>query len=379
MRNTHFRTWLLVLVSVVWLVACISPGPARVPEERGDGWQTASLREVGLSESRIEKAVSRIRDGTYENVHSMLIVKDGKLVFEAYFPGYAWRYDDPQHQGDWVEFDADTNHNLASVTKSVTSVLVGIALDRGLIESVDDRVFSYFPEYAHLSDPAKDRMTLAHLLTMSSGLAWNEMELPYSDQRNDLVQLFWVSDPIAYILAKPAIHEPGSHWYYNGGCTNLLGEVIRAVTGQRMDAFAAEVLFGPLGISDYEWDFINPDMIHASGNLRLRPRDMAKLGLLYVDGGVWQGERLVSEAWVEASTRKHASPYEGAGYGYQWWLRTYHDGSEVYDAFYAAGWGGQFIIVFPGLDMVLVFTGGNYVDEPPVDDIITQCVLPALR
>jgi CubicO group peptidase (beta-lactamase class C family) len=205
------------------------------------------------------------------------------------------------------------------------------------------------------------------------------MELPYSDWENDLIQLFLVPDPVEYILAKPLVAEPGTEWYYNGGNTNLLGETIRQATGQRMDAFAAQHLFAPLGITDYEWDFINPDMIHASGNLQLRPRDMAKFGTLYLNGGMWNGQQIVSQAWVEASTQAYTTLSWGGGYGYQWWLRSYNLGSEKVDTFYAAGWGGQRINVFPSLDMVVVFTGGNYVDEEPVDEILTRFILPAVQ
>jgi CubicO group peptidase (beta-lactamase class C family) len=144
-----------------------------------------------------------------------------------------------------------------------------------------------------------------------------------------------------------------------------------------MDDFAAQHLFPPLGITNYQWDYINPDMVHASGNLKLRPRDMAKFGALYLNGGVWNDERIVSEAWVEVSTAKHVSPSWGGGYGYQWWQQTYQVGSTSVDSFYAAGWGGQRITVFPSLDMVVVFTGGNYVQEEPVDEIIARYILPA--
>jgi CubicO group peptidase (beta-lactamase class C family) len=146
-----------------------------------------------------------------------------------------------------------------------------------------------------------------------------------------------------------------------------------------MDDFAEEHLFTPLGITNYEWDHINPDMIHASGNLKLRPRDMAKLGYLFLNGGIWRGERIVSEGWVEESTKGHVLPRWADGYGYQWWLRTYHSGSTAVDSFYAAGWGGQRITVFPSLDMVVVFTGGNYVGEGPVDEIISRHILPSVR
>jgi CubicO group peptidase (beta-lactamase class C family) len=204
------------------------------------------------------------------------------------------------------------------------------------------------------------------------------MDVPYEDAQNDLIQLFRVRDPVAYILSKPLVAEPGRDWYYSGGNTNLLGEVIRAATGQRMDAFAEQHLFAPLGITNYRWDHLNADTIHASGNLELQPRDMAKFGVLYLNGGVWEGQRIVSQEWVDASTQVHA-PLTGGGYGYQWWLRSYDYGSKSAPCFFAAGWGGQRIHVFPELDMVVVFTGGNYVDEEPVGDIITRFILPAVQ
>jgi CubicO group peptidase (beta-lactamase class C family) len=378
-KRVSFRAPLLALLCIVLVVSCAPAHTLSIPEQRNDGWQTATLDEVGIDAEALIEAVERIRDGTYQDVHGILIVKDGKLVFEEYFSGYTWAYDDAEFKGELVDFGMDTTHNLASVTKSFTSVLVGIAIDQGFIGSVDEKVFSFFPEYADLSDERKSAITLEHLLTMTSGLEWNEMELPYSDTRNDLVQLFIVSDPIEYILAKPAVSEPGTRWYYNGGGTNILGEVIRETTGMRIDEFAEKRLFAPLGITDYEWDHINDDMIHASGNLKLQPRDMAKLGYLFLNDGIWAGERIVSEEWVKGSTRRHVVPQWADGYGYQWWCRTYHSGSKAVDSYYAAGWGGQRIVVFPSLNMVVVFTGGNYVQQEPVDEIISQYVLPSVR
>jgi CubicO group peptidase (beta-lactamase class C family) len=200
-----------------------------------------------------------------------------------------------------------------------------------------------------------------------------------------LIQLFIVPDPIAYILSKPLVAEPGTRWYYSGGDVNLLGEIIRRATGLRMDAFAAEYLFTPLGITAYEWDFIKPDFIHASGNLKLRPSDMAKLGQLYLNGGVWNGERIISREWVETSTRefipvprRSALAGHADAYGYQWWIKTYYADATPVEAYFRSGWGGQRIIVFPSLDMVAVFTGGNYVGSEPVDEIVTRYILPAV-
>jgi CubicO group peptidase (beta-lactamase class C family) len=379
MKKISLKALLLILLCAVWLISCGPTSTYQVPEQTNDGWQTASLDDVGIDEGLIREAVDRVHDDVYQNVHSILIVKDGKLVFEEYFGGYRWDYNDDQFKGEFTDFGVNTTHNLASVTKSFTSALIGIAIDRGFIQGVDEKVFAFFPGYASLSDETKDQITLEHLLTMTSGLAWNEMELPYSDTNNDLIQLFIVSDPIGYILAKPIVSEPGTEWYYNGGGTNILGEVIREATGLRIDDFADEHLFAPLGITEYEWDHINPDMIHASGNLQLRPRDMAKFGYLFLNGGVWQGERIVSQEWVEESTRERFQTSWGNGYGYQWWLKTYRVDSPSVDSFFASGWGGQEIIVFPSLELVVVFTGGNYVEQSPIDDIVTRHILPAVR
>jgi CubicO group peptidase (beta-lactamase class C family) len=377
----------LVLILLSSVIACSREGDTYpAPPQTDDGWETAGPAAVGIDARRLDDLVDRIRDDTYKNVHSVLIVKDGKLVFEEYFGGHDFDYYGDQFHGAYVEHGIDTLHNQASVTKAVTSALIGLAIDHGFIAGVDEKLFKYFPEYAHLGNDAKGEIALLHLLTMTSGFEWNETEVFYDDTRNDLIQLFIVPDPIAYILSKPLLAEPGTRWYYSGGDVNLLGEIIRRATGLRMDNFAREFLFEPLGITAYEWDFIKPDFIHASGNLKLRPRDMAKIGALYLNGGVWQGQRIISQEWVEASTREFVRiPRGGAlsghadAYGYQWFLKTYHSEATSINAFFRSGWGGQKIIVFPSLDMVVVFTGGNYAEPEPVDEIVTRYILPAVH
>jgi CubicO group peptidase (beta-lactamase class C family) len=333
-----------------FLLAGCAPAP-ELPAvvQQAATWQTTSLAEVGIDEQPLSEVVARIHAGTYQNVHSILIVKDGKLVFEEYFSGYTWDYAGEGFKGELTDFDAETRHNLASVTKSFTSALIGIAIDKGFIASVDEKVWAFFPEYDDLGDASKDSISLEHLLTMTSGLEWNGMDVPVAtrDPRNDLIQLFMVDDPITYVLAKPVVDKPGTRWYYNGGGTNVLGEIIRKATGIRIDDFAQEYLFAPLGITDYEWDVINPDVIHASGNLSLRPRDMAKLGYVYLNDGIWQGERIVSVDWIRNSTQAYATTPWSSGYGYQWWFANYRAGLRTLDSFYADGWGGQRIVVFP--------------------------------
>ena len=389
-KYRHLRNGLvlLLLFFIVFLpiISCSDDKQTIVaPPQTGDGWMTATLTDAGIDAGKIDQAIARVRDGTFQNVHSVLIVKDGKLVFEAYNGGHAFDYSGDKFEGEFIQYDRETIHNQASVTKAVTSALIGIAIDQGHISGVDDRLFSFFADYAHLNDPDKDRITLLHLLTMTSGFEWNEMEVSYSDISNDLIQLFIVEDPIAYILSKTLVADPGARWYYSGGDVNLLGELIRSATGRRMDDFAQEVLFEPLGIEEYEWDFIKPDFIHASGNLKLRPRDMAKIGYLFLNGGVWDGKRVIPESWTRASTLEQIpiprdSPLAGhaEGYGYQWFTKTYHVDGEPVEAYFRSGWGGQRIIVFPELDLVLVFTGGYYVAPEPVDEIVSEYILPAV-
>jgi CubicO group peptidase (beta-lactamase class C family) len=274
------------------------------------------------------------------------------------------------------------------VTKIFTATVVGIAIDRGILPSVEARVFDYFPEYAHLNNATKKKLQVEHLLTMTSGLECNQGDVPINDDRNDIIQIHLAKDPIEYVLAKPIVAEPGTRFYYSEADVNLLSYIIQRTTDQRFDDVAQDILFEPLGIDQAAWGFINPDMVWASGDLQLRPRDMAKLGQLYLNGGVWNGQRILSKAWVEEATKgrvvvdqPHLAQDWGDRYGYQWWRRTYaYEGGNT-QVYLRTGWGGQAIIVFPEFDMVVVFTGGNYEGSymPQIQEIVTQFILPALK
>jgi CubicO group peptidase (beta-lactamase class C family) len=179
---------------------------------------TASLESAGIDRRRLEQMADAIRQNTDWNVHAALIERDGRLVYEEYFVGWDQRWGRSLGQ---VAFDRQTRHDLRSVSKSVISALVGIALDSGAIRSVDEPILAFFPDYADLTDPERKRVTLRHALTMSAGLDWNE-RLPYTDPRNDEIQMTWSRDPIRYVLSRPIVMEPGQTWNYNGGLTQLL-------------------------------------------------------------------------------------------------------------------------------------------------------------
>ena len=359
-----------------------------IPEQIDDGWETVDLREHGLSLQPLNRLMNNIEAGDYDKIHSILIIKDGQLVFEEYFDGYKYNWSSRGYQGDYVEFNRTTLHHMASVTKAFTSALIGIAIEQGYIQSVNTPIYHYFPEYSDSLDPIKKEITIEHLLTMTSGLDWNGMEIPVSSRndKNDLIQLFITDDPIGYILNKPVVAEPGTRWYYSCGDVNLLGEIIKRATGKQMDVYAEEVLFKPLGINEVEWSFIQPDIIQASGSHFLLPRDMAKFGYLFLNQGKWSEQQVVPLAWVEQTMQEYISynipswnEAYGTRYGYQWWLRTYEAEGHSVDLVIRSGWGCQKIVLFPDYDMMVVMTGGYYLEEEPLNEILIKYIIPALR
>lgn len=373
MSNLYLRISQItcLLISMLHFGNCYS--------QSDNDWRIGSLTETDLDSLKVSEIETHILDSTYRNIHSVLIVKDQKLVYEKYFQGYEYDYRAEGLRGELIQFDKETAHNTASATKSVTSLLVGQAIDKGFIEDSNSKVFSFFPTYSMLNDSTKKRISLANLLTMRSGLKWNEQDVFYTEVENDIVQLFITSDPIEFILSKPIIHEPGTNWYYNGGGTNLLGEIIQQSSGLKLDEFGEKYLFEPLGIDGYAWTSIKPDLIYASGDMKLKPRDMAKLGQLVLDDGKWNGNQVVSSKWIREMTEHSVVFSQTRGYAYHWWVQPYKSGSENIVSIYADGWGGQRIMVFPTKNMVVVFTGGNYLEQHPLDEIVSKYILPSLN
>lgn len=313
-------------------VHAVGSGRYTRPEQLQDDLKAGHINDSGMDLLEINDALDRIYADDASFWFSMIVVKDGILVLEEY----------PNSTRDRL-------NSVASVTKSVTSSLIGIALDSGSIESVDEPMFGFFPEYAHLRNEVKDRILLRHVLSMTPGFEWNELDVPYTDPANDLIVAIISGNIIEYTLSKPITDEPGTRWYYNSGNSQLLAGILKRATGHHADLFAAEHLFGPLGIAQYEWIQTSSGFPDAYGGLRLRTRDMAKFGIMYSHGGVWNGRQVVPKELVDESTS--AQEPEG-GYGYQWWLATIYG----YDWYTAFGYGGQRILVIPELDLVLVNT-----------------------
>jgi CubicO group peptidase (beta-lactamase class C family) len=389
--KTRNKTLLLVsLLSSCFFFACkedssIHPPEGNyiyeIPEETGDGWETASLTSVGMNTSKIESLVNKIKNNMYEEVHSVVIVKNDKLVFEEYFPGHDFNYMGQNFHGDYVDFNRNTRHDTHSVTKSFTSVLVGLAIEKGFIQNANDKILNYFSDYSNLIDQQKDKISIKHMLTMSSGFQWNEWDVPISQSNHDIIRLIFSSDPVYYVLSKPVVTEPGSVYYYNGGTVDLLGQIVKRASGMEVENFSHTYLFGLLGITNYNWQkMFGSNVTCCHGDVYITPRDMAKIGYLYLKKGIWNGTRIISEEWINNSVQNHITPPVNwaYGYGYLWWLRRYFTGSCSYNSFNAEGWGGQQIIVIPSEDMVVVFTGANYVSNSPNDEIMNHYILRAL-
>jgi CubicO group peptidase (beta-lactamase class C family) len=219
------------------------------PAAIADGWKTASLEAAGMDHRLIDAMTAEIRRYPDWNIHAVLIERDGRLVYEQYFAG-----EDQQlaHNLGRVVFTRDTKHDIRSITKSVTSALVGIALASGRIRSLDQSLLDFFPEQAAARRPGQPRISLLHALTMSAGLDWNE-DIPYTDPRNDEVLMDLSKDPVAYVLTRPMVAEPGAVWKYNGGLPQLLATIVQRTTGEPLRDYARAVLFAPLGITDFEW------------------------------------------------------------------------------------------------------------------------------
>jgi CubicO group peptidase (beta-lactamase class C family) len=357
-----------------------TPPVCGTPATLDDGWPIDRPENVQLDGAGLCGIAARLK-AINANVHAVVIVRHGKLVFEQYFSGYDDPWGVPEGQFD---FDAATRHDMRSISKSVTSLLLGIAIDRKLIAGVDEPVVKFFPDYAALKAPGWDSITLRHLLTMSSGVTWDE-NLPWTDPRNDEPHLGQEPDPIRYVLAKPIAAPPGTVWNYNGGGTDLLGSIIERVSGKPFAAFAREALFQPLGIADWEWRTYENGRVAPAAGLRLRPRDAAKIGQLVLDRGKWSGRQIVPAEWIVQSTapRLQAIGYFGGlfFYGYQWWLGRTLSGDKEVTWIAGIGLGGQRLVIVPDLDLVMMTTAGMYASPRQGNaalDILYSFVIPAI-
>ena len=353
------------------------PAPVRLD----DGWTLATPKDAGFDPGKLCPLDKFIGQWSGAKIHDVVVVRHDKLVLERYYKGTDYR---PSiGHVDVVAFGPTVKHGLFSISKSVTSLLIGIARGEGKFPDLDAPALDHLPaKYADLRTPDTARITLRDLLTMTSGLDWEESR-PYGDPKNSVWQMERAPDPYRFVLQQRVTFKPGAAFDYNSGNTELLGLVLARSVGQSIDGYARDKLFGPLGITDFDWVKLrNSGQPFAAAGLRLRPRDMAKLGQLLLNDGQWNGRQVVPKGWVAESTRPRLKAF-GLGYGYQWWLgRTFSKhGWLPWTA--GLGYGGQSLFVQPDLDLVVAVTAGDYA-SPQRDqgmiplDIFARHVLPAI-
>lgn len=375
----RFVTCLLVLLALAAPAAAQDQTRCGAPSTIGDGWAIAAPERVGLDGEALcglDKFLARWPE---PDIHAVIVIRHAKLVFERYFTGADQNWGLPIGQ---VTYSAQKPHDLRSISKSVVSLLVGIARSEGRFPDLDSPVIDAFPEYGGLRTPTLAKVTFRHLLTMSSGFVWDE-SAPYSDPANSERRLIESRDPLRYVLEQPFSTEPGAFYNYDGGNTTLLGATVARTTGRRLDDYARDKLFAPLGITDFEWKTMpaSGQLAYASG-LRLRARDTAKLGQLLLTDGMWQGVQIVPKGWADDSLVPRINGDGLYFYGYQWWLgRTFFKERDLHWAA-GVGYGGQRLFVVPDLDLVVMVNAGLYASRLQAvipQAIFNRVVLPAVR
>lgn len=354
----------------------MSPLDTAVAETATD-WPVASPEDAGLTPDLGDRMDAAVKTDAFTGLHGVLVVRHGKLVLERYFEGPDERWGTPLGN---VTFGPEVVHDLRSVSKSIVGLLYGIALSEGIVPDLDRPLVDQFPAYPNMrKDLERRRMTVGHALTMTLGTEWNE-DLPYSDPRNSEIAMEMAADRYRFILERPFVTEPGSKWDYNGGATAVLAHLISRGAGTPLFDYAREKLFDPLGIVDAEWVLGTNGEAAAASGLRLRPRDLAKIGQMILGGGRWRGKQLVPMAWLEQSFTPHIRTNGELGYGYQWWLGKLHVGGNPWMG--AFGNGGQRLAIFPSVDLLVIVTAGNYNKSNawklPVA-IIAEVVFPAIQ
>ena len=363
--------------------ACLSDrvvaAPCGVAADAGGEFQTTSLEQAGLDPAILCSLDENLNARNEANVHAVVVLRNGRLVFETYRKGDDWMWGTKLGE---VTYTPAKLHDTRSVSKSVVSLLVGVALDRKLIASVDERVFSYFPEYEEIKTPEKDAITLRDLLTMTAGLGANENVDWYSPINTER-EMYQSADPYRDRARPQALEQAGRAMELQQRLHNASGCGAAKGNRQAVEGLAKEALFDPLGIKEFEWITVLPsDEPAAGGGLRLRPRDMAKIGQLVLNKGEWNGHPVVSASWIMKFVQSRYTGWGSRGYGYQWWTGASNIGGKTYQWTAAWGLGGQRIFIVPELNLVVAVTAGMYRSGPSEGvamDVFEDFVLVSVR
>jgi CubicO group peptidase (beta-lactamase class C family) len=341
----------ITLSTVLWTSAAARPAETTRDYWPTTTWRTLPPEQLGMNGQTLEELRQHVAR-RLPHIRSVLIVRRGYIVFEDYSRGLT----------------ADDLHEVASITKSVTSATVGLALADGSLRSVDQSVLSFFPDQAQrLQAAAYADVTLRHLLTLTTGLRWRE------DHFRDWLE---ADNQIEFALSLPSGGKPGQRFDYNTPSTHLLSAIVQRATGKTLAMYSKDALFAPLGISRFRWRADRQGHSLGGVGLELRSRDLAKLGLLYVSGGIWENRQLLPKAWIQVSTVPHSKggPPEDAAYGFLWWIAEIRGRS----MFFAGGFGGQYLAVVPQDDIVIVITSNLQAPHRENRSLIADFILRAV-
>lgn len=369
-RSTYFS---LILFSI----SVIGSGQTFPTKE----WIAATPASEKMIIDSLKAFDNDISSGKYGYVDGMVVTRNGKLIYQR-----SWKYDYDKIYGEHARTTSSLNphdhggqynyfnpwwhptyrrgelHSLQSVSKTITSVIIGVAINRKEFPDVSRPVLSFFDTTQVKNiDDRKRKMTIKHVLTMTAGFNWNE-NLPYSDPANDCMVMEASFDWVKYVIDKPMAYEPGQTFAYNSGATQLLSYIFRKATGKDIEEYAAQNLFAPLGINEYFWKRTPTGLADTEGGLYLKPSDLAKIFYLFLQNGNWNGKQIVSSDWVRSSVTPFMTLGGGTKYGYKWWLYEYEPNKI---AWWGSGFGGQLPIVIPEYNIVAVFTAWNVLPGKP--------------
>ena len=335
-----------------------------VPEAGSDGWTSTSIDNAVNNSDLILEGVDKVRFGIFPEVHSIVLAVDGQLILDAYFSGTI-------SNGDFVEFDRHTPHELHSASKTFRSALIGIAIEEGQLSDENTPLSDIFPQLFYLTVGGKENIKLEHVLTMSTGLEWDET----SPAPNSLSEMYTLpyDQWHEFILQKPLVSDPGTTFVYNTGASLMLNRILLEYVEPAILPF----------IEEHYSDLVESNELYGAGfpygASEATPREMAKLGQVYANEGKWKNNQVISKEWIDKSIAPAHVVTADFSYGYQWWITDIETAGQSYSSFSAIGFGGQHIIVIKELDLVAVFTGGNFQTEDKVLEIMSDYILPAFE
>jgi CubicO group peptidase (beta-lactamase class C family) len=291
-----------------------------------------------------------------------------------------WSEDNFKHKQYYNNVSGETLHQIQSQTKSIVSLLMGIAIDKGFVNSETDPVSTFFPEYFRHGDSLKSLVTINDLLTMSSGFEWEEM-IPFNDQRNDNIKMNYSGSYLQYALSRPMAAKPSTEFKYNSGSPMIVAGIIEKTAKMPLDKFAEKYLFDPLNITQYRWIKDSTGFCHAGGGLFLKPEDMVKIGILLLNKGKWDGETIVSEDWLSKSCKPYfLTTFSEHSYGYFWWINEMKvSDSTTTKVISAQGAGGQYMYILPEYNLIVAFTENNFGTPLVGPFLFSAYILPALQ